>query len=50
MKSKREELQKQLTKVLEDDENIKKIIEKFKQLLEPGVLSEVDEIHENSTR
>jgi len=44
---KREDIQKQFTKVLEENENIKKIVKKCNDLLMPGVLPDADNLQEN---
>jgi hypothetical protein len=47
VEEKREEIQKQFTKVLEENENIKKIVKKCSDLLKPGVLPDADNLSEN---
>jgi hypothetical protein len=48
VEEKREEIQTELTKVLEENENIKKIVEKCNDLLQPGVLPNADSMPENN--
>jgi hypothetical protein len=47
VEEKREEIQKQFTQVLVENENIKKIVEKCNDLLKPGVLPNADNLPEN---
>jgi hypothetical protein len=47
VEEKREEIQKQFTKVLDENENIKKIVKKCNDLLRPGVLPDADNLSEN---
>jgi hypothetical protein len=47
VEEKREEIQEQFTKVLKENENIKKIVEKCDDLLKPGVLPDADNLQVN---
>lgn len=47
VEEKREEIQKQFTKALEENESIKKLVEKCDDLLKPGVLPDADNLQEN---